>query len=139
MTSKGIVLAPLAQRGDVNPNDPSGVNQSRRPSYSVLLIDQERLTRECIADVLRKLASYLSVMTAETPSELPADRPDVVLFNIKSSRLDDPAVRTGLEALRQGYVDPPIIIISSHQDSRLAVEALRLRLRVCGRLVREVR
>jgi DNA-binding NarL/FixJ family response regulator len=100
----------------------------------VLVIDEVVLTRECLARTLRAEGRGLSVETAAWPDAQPAATPrsepvDVVLLNIGAARLDDAAAAQTLAATRSLFPDSPVVLISELEDSAMAIEAMRQRLR----------
>jgi DNA-binding NarL/FixJ family response regulator len=116
-----------ARRRPANPA-PDLAAAAAASTRRVLLIDDTTLTRECLAHMLRQHASDFVVESAAQPDEA-AQRPDLVLLNIKSARVDDAPVLRQLAEIRQRFDAPPVVIIADLDDSQLAMEAIRRQLR----------
>jgi len=91
---------------------------------NVLVIDDEKLTRQLCSDILSR--EGFSVLTAENASEgfrrVQESPVDVILLDIMMPGL------SGLEALRiLSSMSPeiPVIVVTAHSSSQVAIEALK--------------
>ena len=96
---------------------------------SVLLIDAATLTRECLADMLRRHAASFTLDSTASPEAAGSVRPQAVLLNIHAARVDEPPVLQQLAAIRARFPGVPVAVIAAREDAVLPLAALRLQLR----------
>ncbi len=95
----------------------------------VLLIDAATLTRECLADMLRRHAGGFALDSVADAAEAVAAPPHAVLLNIHAARVDEATVLQRLAEIRTRFAGVPVAVIADREDAMLAIAALRLRLR----------
>jgi DNA-binding NarL/FixJ family response regulator len=92
----------------------------------VLVVDDQALVRQGICSLLRLAPEIELVGEAADGSEalgsIESRRPDVVLLDLKMPRLDGLAV---LRALRQRAAAPPVLVLTTFDDTDLVLDAIR--------------
>jgi DNA-binding NarL/FixJ family response regulator len=97
---------------------------------TVLLVDETAMTRECLAHMLQAESSDIGVRSVARPDDAAGfPCPQLILLNINSARINDPAVIARIEAIRLVFEDVPIVVIAHLDDSDMAFEAIRYDLR----------
>ena len=96
---------------------------------SVLLIDSAKLTRECLAEMLRRHAGGFALNSTANTDDAGTGTPDAVLLNIHAARVDDAPVLQQLAEIRTRFPGVPVAVIAAREDAVLAMAALRLQLR----------
>lgn len=91
----------------------------------VLVVDDQELVRGGLRRILRRRDGFVVSECAdgdEVPAALAANRPDVVLMDLRMKRID------GIEAtrtLRQNTDAPPVLVLTTFDDDQLLSGALR--------------
>jgi DNA-binding NarL/FixJ family response regulator len=133
MNANGNIVLPARALREINvgaaqqkpvPHGSSGTDIRR-----VVVVDDSAMTRECFAHVLSARAAELVVEAVAAPSAAAPLRPDLLVINIKSGRIDDVQVLAQVAEARSACGDCPIIAVSDRKDSHMAVAALRMGLR----------
>ena len=95
----------------------------REPLRSVLVVDDDEAVRELARRFIENAG--FRVMAAEGGRQaldmMREELPDVVVLDLRMPEMDGP---TTLRAIRDGYGDVPVIIITGYPDSDLMVRAL---------------
>jgi CheY-like chemotaxis protein len=87
---------------------------------TLLLIDSVRLTRECLSHLLQsqlpefEIAGFANENDARDFMTL---RPDVVLLNIRSTRISDPALKEHISAVVAATHRSPILLLSDNIEA----------------------
>ncbi len=137
-------LRPLASQ----PSDgtaevgPTAENQSAdRPvkaaklARKIALIDPKPLTRYATSEMLAAALPRYQVVAAATCGELlanqegPANRPRLVIVNVRCAGLADGGARQSVQVLKQQLPDASVIALSDRDDAEDVVDALALGLR----------
>ena len=90
------------------------------PSYKVLVIDDDRLMRTSLVDLI-EAAGWVAkalVRATEATRWIAQFQPDVILSDVRMPEM------TGLELLDSLTGGPPVVLISAHGDIPMAVEAM---------------
>jgi len=92
----------------------------------VLVVDDQALVRQGICSLLR-LAPEIELVGeacdgSEALSSIARAHPDVVLLDLKMPRLDGLAV---LRTLRQRGSAPPVLVLTTFDDTDLVLDAIR--------------
>jgi DNA-binding NarL/FixJ family response regulator len=103
----------------------------------VLVVEDQTLVRQGVVSLL-SLSPELELVGeaadgAEALARIEADRPDVVLLDLKLPRIDGIAV---LHALRQRPGSPPVLVLTTFDDTDLVLESIRAGAR--GYLLKDV-
>jgi DNA-binding NarL/FixJ family response regulator len=103
----------------------------------VLVVDDQALVRQGICTLLRLAPEIELVGEASDGSEalgsIESQHPDVVLLDLKMPRLDGLAV---LRALQQQVGAPPVLVLTTFDDTDLVLDAIRAGAR--GYLLKDV-
>jgi DNA-binding NarL/FixJ family response regulator len=103
----------------------------------VLVVDDQALVRQGICSLLRLAPEIELVGEASDGSEalgsIESRHPDVVLLDLKMPRLDGLAV---LRALQQQTSAPPVLVLTTFDDTDLVLDAIRAGAR--GYLLKDV-
>jgi DNA-binding NarL/FixJ family response regulator len=103
----------------------SGPWRVRSGRTTLLLVDAMTLNRECLGHALRVGARDFDVVVAASTREIDDDaKPDVALFNINATPVEDEWVRESLGELRRRIGDAPVVLISANADERAALHAV---------------
>jgi CheY-like chemotaxis protein len=93
---------------------------------TLLLIDNVRLTRECLGHLLQSaLTEYkiISLAHLDGASEPASLRADVVVMNVRSTRVGDNALRSEIVAVGAATHRAPILLLSDHAEADEARQA----------------
>jgi DNA-binding NarL/FixJ family response regulator len=83
------------------------------------------LNRECLGHALRVGARDFEIVVAASTREIDdTAKPDVALFNINATPVEDEWVRESLGELRRRIGDAPVLLISANADERAALRAV---------------
>ncbi len=135
MPSAGSHDMTATQAHDTNGRDQSGwlrAQPIRLDPVVVLLVDEMRLLRECLATLLEDSAPDLRVDSIGRCAEAAAlsRKPDVVLLNLRSTSVGDPRFRTLSGEVAEVGLDAPILGLSDLCEPALAaLEAIACGLR----------
>lgn len=88
--------------------------------YRVLIIDDDRLMRNSLVDLIEAAGWAAKPLARATDAErwITQFRPDVILSDVRMPEM------SGLDLLKSLDVAPPIVLISAHGDIPTAVEAM---------------
>jgi DNA-binding NarL/FixJ family response regulator len=102
-------------------------------SVMILLVDPTKLTRECLKLRLETVQGFRIYAVGElAQTELPPGcAPQLVVCNIKKTRLHDPALAGLLFLVSQSLTRVPILVITDHDDAALTEAAVGLGVRGC--------
>lgn len=101
----------------------------------IALIDPRPLTRFATSEMLATALPHYEIMAAATCDELlaiqegSANRPRLVIVDVRCSGLADAAARHSLQLLQQQLPEAPVIALSDRDDANGVLEALALGLR----------
>jgi two-component system cell cycle response regulator len=115
----------LARHAESLPSAPAPPAATATDSATILVVDDEHLTRQLYADVLRQ-AGYAALEANSGPQALEIVRKetvDVVLLDIMMPGMSGLDV---LDSLGELIPDSPVIIVTAHPSSDNAITALRL-------------
>ena len=89
-------------------------------AYRVLIIDDDRLMRNSLVDLVEAAGWTAKALARATDTErwITQFRPDVILSDVRMPEM------TGLELLESLTGAPPVVLISAHGDIPTAVEAM---------------
>ncbi len=88
--------------------------------YRVLIIDDDRLMRNSLVDLIEASGWVAKALSRATDAErwITQFQPDVILSDVRMPDM------TGIELLQSLEMAPPIVLISAHGDIPTAVEAM---------------
>jgi DNA-binding NarL/FixJ family response regulator len=93
---------------------------------ALLLIDGVRLTRESLSRLLQSQLPKFGIAgfaNENDAGDFMALRPDVVLLNIHSARISDPALKDHISAIRAAIHRAPVLLLSDNVEPGEAKQA----------------
>jgi DNA-binding NarL/FixJ family response regulator len=105
-----------------------GIHQTRSSASAktLVLIDSVRLTRECLSHLLQsQLPEYeiTGFANENDARDFIALQPDVVLLNIRSARISDPALKENISAVVAATRRSPVLLLLDNIEAAEANQA----------------